>query len=93
MGSVSPVYIDGPLRGREFTTPDPFPVIYAADDEASLIRADTVCYQMRKFGFHCGGKAVLIWIAWCGPAEPDAEQIARAMFTPEAAARMEVRDV
>jgi hypothetical protein len=97
---MRPVYVDGPLKGQRFDTDDTF--VRAPDCsglEARSLAAGTTpptsplpvaTYQFRKFGFHAGGKAVLVDIGWCSPAEPDAEAIARALFKPEVMERADV---
>jgi hypothetical protein len=92
---IRPVYVDGPLEGQEFDTDSAFvnAVKYPNDSGFPLADPAMVTYQVREFGFHVGGKAVLVWIGWCSPDEPDAETVARALFKPEVFERAEARDM
>lgn len=92
MSQVRPVYIDGPLAGREFAVPEPLPVVYAfAPDDISAVETEDVrAYRLREFTFHMGGSAVRVWIGWCSPGDPSAEAVAEALFKPEVFERTEV---
>jgi hypothetical protein len=89
---MRPVYIDGPLEGREFDTDDAF-VRYPDVDGPGLSK-EMITYQFQQLGFHMDGKkGVLVWIGWCSPGKPDTEAVARALLKPEVFERADVRDM
>jgi hypothetical protein len=96
MSRLRPVYTDGPLEGQQFDT-DSYgvqAVEYDAEDTAGFPFAEShiVTYQFKQFGFHMGGKSVVVWLGWCR-GEPDAETVAKALLKPEIFERAEVRDM
>ena len=98
MSRIRPVYVDGPLEGQEFDTDTSFvqaidTVAYEDSRGSSFPDGSTVTYQFRKFGFHMGGKAVVVWVGWCSPGDPDGETVAKALFKPDVMSRAEVRDM
>lgn len=91
-----PVYVDGPLEGRDFPADSMFVQAIDYDSYGGTVwsmTADVVTYQLRQFGFHAGGKAVSFWIGSCAPGEPDAETVLRALCKPELFGRAEVFDM
>jgi hypothetical protein len=91
-----PIYVDGPLEGHDFPADSLYVQAIDYDAPGSTVwamTADIVTYQLRQFGFHCGGKAVSFWIGSCSPGEPDAATVFRALFKPELFKRVEVFDM
>lgn len=98
MSRIRPVYVDGPLEGREFDSDSAFvqaidTVAYEDSAGSPFLHGNTVTYQFRQFAFHMGGKAVRWWIGWCSPGEPDAEAVAKALFKPDVMERAEAYDM
>jgi hypothetical protein len=99
---IRPVYVDGPLEGQRFDT-DSYSV-QAVEYDVQAVEYDvqttgspfaetrTVTYQFQQFGFHMGGKAVVVWLGYCH-GEPNAETVAKALLRPEIFERSEVRDM
>jgi hypothetical protein len=87
---MRPVYIDGPLEGREFDTNDAF--VRYPDVDSPLLSKEMVTYQFQQFGFHKDGKkGVLVWIGWCSPGKPETEVVAKALLKPEVFDRADIR--
>lgn len=91
-----PIYIDGPLEGQDFLADSMFVQAIDCDSYGGTVwsmKADVVTYQLRQFGFHCGGKAVSFWVGSCGPGEPDAWSVFRALCKPELLERAEMLEM
>ena len=89
---MRPVYVDGPLLGQRFDT-DCGSVHAVQADPADTPLGEAgrrVTYRFRPVRFTSGGTAATVWIGWCGPVEPDAGTICRALFREDVADRMEV---
>jgi len=85
--AIHPVYVDGPLKGRDYPLPgDMFHrVRYADDGTGEGARTDTV-YTLQKFGFRSGNGAVVLWLGVSEPGEPDAEVLADLLLSDAAKA-------
>ncbi len=94
---IHPIYVDGPLEGQDFPAAPGVPVRaihYGTPNGFSLsLTADIATYQMRRFAFHSGGKAVSFWVGWCSPVEPDAVTVFRVLCKPELFGRAETLDM
>lgn len=96
-GRRHPIYIDGPLEGQDFPADPGVMCVQAIDygkpDVHSILSGslagEVVTYELRQFGFHCGGKAVSFWVGSCSPGAPDAVAIFRALCKPELFGRFE----
>lgn len=94
-----PIYVDGPLEGQDFPADSlrVQAVDYGEPDVHSILSGslvgDVVTYELRQFGFHCGGKAVSFWVGSCEPGEPDAWSVFRALCKPELLDRVEMLDM
>jgi hypothetical protein len=76
---ISPVYLDGPLQGREHPINRGASGFETIDPNTNK----THIYRFQKFGWPSGGTAIFIWLAWCSPYEPTAMAIAKALMKPE----------
>jgi hypothetical protein len=95
MSRIRPVYTDGPLEGKQFDTDLHAVQATECDEDApglAFPKLHVVTYHFQQFGFHMGGKSVVLWLGWCH-TKPDAETVARALLKPEIFERAEVRDM
>jgi hypothetical protein len=76
---ISPVYLNGPLKDQEHPIERGAGGLETIDPNTNK----THIYQFKKFGWASGNTALYIWIAWCGPDEPTAMAIAKALIKPE----------
>jgi hypothetical protein len=72
---ISPVYLDGPLRGHEHRVEPGIREVPAPGG---------IRYRLRRFGFAVGGGGpqVMLWIAYCGD-EPQVMDVVRVLIRRE----------
>jgi hypothetical protein len=84
---IHPVYVDGPMKGRDYPLTGIEGVVYAADAAAP---GSTTTYTLRRFGFQFGFLSpdgiVKLWVASSQPGEPDAEVLADLLLSDAAKA-------
>jgi hypothetical protein len=80
---IHPVYVDGPMKGRDYPLTGIEGVVYATDAAAP---GSLVTYHLRRFGFRPGAEAVTLWIASTSLDEPDAGVLADLLLSDAAKA-------
>lgn len=91
--AIHPVYVDGPLKGQDFAVPASSRHVQAIDPEdyrPALAGGDgllhPVTYHLRKYGFHSGNSAVMLWLGCSKPGEPPADVLADLLLSDAAKA-------
>lgn len=91
---IHPVYVDGPLKGKDCPVDRNGPLsVGAVDPDVDVtgeLQSNIVYYQIKKFGFTSGGRYVYLFIGYCGP-EPNAEVLADMILNDAAKKAMVVR--
>ena len=87
--AIHPVYVDGPLKGKDFPVAYDFLGVTAIDPDEPLDSnglPNVTTYTLRKFGLRSGDGIVMLWLATAGLGEPDAEVLADLLLSDAAKA-------
>lgn len=86
---IHPVYVDGPLKGRDFPVSDTTTCVQTVDPDLAGPRHywidNIVTYRLYRFGFSSGGTMVMFWLGSCD-GEPSAEVLADMLLNDAAKA-------